>query len=192
MFRFLPGIFVVQVSTVALVLAMQNPGTRTWWITVSLIVIVISLLASFWFSTIADSIHKDTVSRVRERYAKEREKLRVRTEREKSKVLEESHRQVLKDANRAHAKANFKVGLAAAGAVGAGLIMLFTELLTMGLLTLSTAGGALLGYGTRARQDRRAAKAGTAGITAGDGSSTKVIEADEVRRIPAPGAKTTR
>jgi hypothetical protein len=192
MFRFLPGIFIVLASTVALVLAIQNPGTRTWWITVSLIVVVISLLASFWFASIANHMHKDTVSRVKERYAKERENLRVKTEREKTRVIEESHRRVLKGANRAHAKANFKVGLAVTGAVGAGIIMLFTELLTMGLLTLSTAGGALVGYGARARQDRLSKSKRSIGAADGGQASPRIIEAEQVPRIPASGGKRER
>ncbi|MCG6870194.1 MAG: hypothetical protein LJE91_16115 [Gammaproteobacteria bacterium] len=192
MFRFLPGIFIVLASTVALVLAIQNPGTRIWWITVSLIVVVISLLASFWFASIANHMHKDTVSRVKERYAKERENLRVKTEREKTRVIEESHRRVLKGANRAHAKANFKVGLAVTGAVGAGIIMLFTELLTMGLLTLSTAGGALVGYGARARQDRLSKSKRSIGAADGGQASPRIIEAEQVPRIPASGGKRER
>jgi hypothetical protein len=192
MFRFLPGIFIVLASTVALVLAIQNPGTRTWWITVSLIVVVISLLASFWFASIANHMHKDTVSRVKERYAKERENLRVKTEREKTRVIEESHRRVLKGANRAHAKANFKVGLAVTGAIGAGIIMLFTELLTMGLLTLSTAGGALVGYGARARQDRLSKSKRSIGAADGGQASPRIIEAEQVPRIPASGGKRER
>lgn len=192
MFRFLPGIFIVLASTVALVLAIQNPGTRTWWITVSLIVVVISLLAAFWFASIANQLHKDTVSRVKERYAKEREKLRVNTEREKTRVIEETHRRVLKGANRAHAQANFKVGLAVTGAVGAGIIMLFTELLTMGLLTLSTAGGALVGYGARARQDRLAKSKRSNEAADGGQASPRIIEAEQVPRIPASGGKRER
>lgn len=188
MFRFLPGTFIVLASTVALVLAIQNPGTQTWWITVSLIVVVISLLASFWFSSVANHMQKDTVSRVKARFAKEREKLRVRTEREKTKVIEETHKQAMKGANRAHAKANFKVGLAAAGAVGAGLVMLFTELLTLGLLTLSTAGGALVGYGARARQDKLSRQKQSLGMGNGPGQDApKIIEAERVPRIAAPG-----
>jgi hypothetical protein len=192
MFRFLPGTFIVLASTVALVLAIQNPGSRTWWITVSLIVVVISLLASFWFASIANHMHKDTVSRVKERYAKEREKLRVNTEREKTRVIEETHRRVLKGANRAHAKANFKVGLAVTGAVGAGIIMLFTELLTMGLLTLSTAGGALVGYGARARQDRISKSKRSIEAAAGEQASPRTIEAEQIPRIPASGDKGKR
>jgi hypothetical protein len=99
---------------------------------------------------------------------------------------------VLKGANRAHAKANFKVGLAVTGAVGAGIIMLFTELLTMGLLTLSTAGGALVGYGARARQDRLSKSKRSIGAADGGQASPRIIEAEQVPRIPASGGKRER
>ncbi len=46
------------------------------------------------------------------------------------------------------------MGLAFAGALAAAGIMLITELLTLGLLTLTTAGGALGGYFMRAKQER--------------------------------------
>jgi len=187
MFKFLPGIVLVQASTIALVLAIENTGTRTYWITIAMIVLVISLLAAFWFTSIANHMHKDTVSRVKERYAKEREKLRVKTEREKTKVVEETHKRILKGANRAHAKANFKVGVAAAGAVGVGILMLFTEFLTLGLLTLSTAGGALVGYSTRARQDKLTKKNKSLEVVSDGQEPPRVIEAPQARRITASG-----
>ncbi|MEA3412523.1 MAG: hypothetical protein U9R74_13430 [Pseudomonadota bacterium] len=189
MFRFLPGIVLVQASTIALVLAIENTDTRTYWITIAMIVLVISLLAAFWFTSIANHMHKDTVSRVKERYAREREKLRVKTEREKTKVVEETHKRILKGANRAHAKANFKVGVAAAGAVGVGILMLFTEFLTLGLLTLSTAGGALVGYGTRVRQDKLTKKNKSLEVVSDGQEPPRVIEAPQARRITASGEK---
>lgn len=47
-----------------------------------------------------------------------------------------------------------KTGLMLGGAAGVGVFMVLTQFVTLGLLTLTTAGGAALGYGLRARQDR--------------------------------------
>ena len=39
-----------------------------------------------------------------------------------------------------------------AGIAGLGVLLLFTQFMTLGLLAVSATGGALLGYGIRARQ----------------------------------------
>ena len=41
-----------------------------------------------------------------------------------------------------------------AGIAGLGVVLLFTQFMTLGLLAVSATGGALLGYGVKARQDR--------------------------------------
>jgi hypothetical protein len=41
--------------------------------------------------------------------------------------------------------------------------LVFTQFMTLGLLALSSGGGALLGYAVRARQNRLAARAGAGG-----------------------------
>ena len=42
-----------------------------------------------------------------------------------------------------------------AGAVGVGALLVVGQMVTLGLLTLTTAGGGLAGYLVRARQDRK-------------------------------------
>lgn len=151
MFRFLPGIIVVQIATVALVLATMESGNKGYWISLGVIALITSLLAAFWFNAIAGQMHKDAVAQAKEAFAEEREKIRVKAEKDKLRLVERSHKRVAKETNRAHAKANLKVGAAFAAAVGMGGLMVLAEFLTLGLLTMSTAGGALVGYVARGR-----------------------------------------
>jgi hypothetical protein len=152
-FKFLVGILLAQLITVVLVLAGVRMGQQETWIIFSLLVLVTGLLAALWFASIARQARKDAIARVREDFFRQREKIRIRAEREKTKVIKSSHRQIIKETSRVRTKANFKTGAAFLGVMGLGAIMLFTQFVTIGLLTLSTAGGALVGYAVRVRQN---------------------------------------
>lgn len=58
-----------------------------------------------------------------------------------------------KETNRAHARSSFKLGAGFIGIVAAGSLMIFTQFLTLGLLTLAVGGGVLGGYLMRIRQE---------------------------------------
>jgi hypothetical protein len=51
--------------------------------------------------------------------------------------------------------AKLRTGVAVGGVVGVGVAMMFAQFLTLGLLTIATAGGAAAGYGLRVRQEKR-------------------------------------
>jgi hypothetical protein len=53
--------------------------------------------------------------------------------------------------------ANLKTGVVVGGAVGLGVAMMLAQFVTLGLLTLTTAGGAALGYTARVRQEKHLA-----------------------------------
>ncbi len=153
MLKYLPGIFIVQAATAALVFASLKTQDPELLLAISALAITISLVTGFWFASIASHGRKDAVAKVRADYARERESLRVDAEREKSQLMKESQEHITKQTNRAHAKANFKVGAAFAAIMGAGVLMIFTQFLSLGLLTLATGGGALAGYLARVKQD---------------------------------------
>ena len=138
---------------VALVIAYMNASNEAFLVPVGLLAMIISVLVAFWFASIADHIKKDAVARAKEDFVRERENLLVSAEAEKRSVLEESHKRIVKETNQVHAKANFKLGGAFIGVLSFATVMISIELLTVGLLTLATAGGALAGYVIRARQD---------------------------------------
>ncbi len=177
MFRFLPGIILVQAATVALVVLTMQVDQQAVWIAAALMALILGLVTAFWFGSIAAHMGKDALARVQEKHARDRERLRVKAEKDKTRVIEQSHRQIARATSRAHAKANLKVGAAFAAAVGAGVLMLFTQFLTVGLLTLTTAGGALVGYGVRARQELASRKRKAAGALPAKDRTMRVIEA---------------
>lgn len=60
----------------------------------------------------------------------------------------------MQEVRRTSTQANIKVGMAFAGAAGIGGLLLLTQFMTLGLLMLTTAGGALGGYVVRIRQEK--------------------------------------
>jgi hypothetical protein len=158
MFRYLPGILIIQVATVALVLAAGRTSDPELWIAIGCLALLISAVTAFWFESIASHIKKDAVTQAKDEFSREREMLRVNAERQKTHLIKKSHEQITRETNRAHAKASFKVGGAFVGVIAAGTLMVFTQFMTLGLLLLATGGGALAGYLARARQDRLARK----------------------------------
>ena len=154
MLKFFSGIILVQLVTIALFFAITriNLDDTQLILTIGLLETLFSVLAAFWFSSMARQRHLAELENIREEHAREREKIRVNAERQKSRILNKSQKQLLKETRRAHAAANFKVGAAFAGALAFGGVMLSTQFVTFGLLVLTTAGGGLAGYLARGRQ----------------------------------------
>jgi hypothetical protein len=190
LFKFLLGILLVQAATAAQVVAALHSGSREVWVLLGALSLVLGTLTALWFSTILHHARKDAVIRIKDDFSKEREKIRLRAERDKTKVIQQSHQQIMKDRNRTQAKASLKVGASFAGMVGLGAVMLLSQFVTFGLLTLSTAGGALAGYAWRTRQEfgrreRRALSQGPVERVIGWGGARKALNAlARVRHSP--------
>ncbi len=182
--KFLLGILITQCATVILVVAAYETETRLedTWIFFVLLALTMSFLAALWFSSIANNSRKDAVARTKESFSREREKIRVRAEKEKSKIIKQSHQQIIREKSRVQAKANLKAKAAFVGLVGLGGVMLFTQFATLGLLTLSTAGGALAGYLARVRQDYLNQKHKKAQQVIGEAKPVKIIAAKPASR----------
>ena len=151
MLRFLIGIFLVQIATVALVLLspdLQGLG----WLRLIVPILVVGVFAAFWFHSLAKYRSKNEVENLKGQYLKEKAKIQLNAERAKTRLVKQTQKQIAREAKVTHTKANFKVGAAFSAAIGVGALMLITELFTFGLLTLSTAGGALGGYILRAKR----------------------------------------
>ena len=58
----------------------------------------------------------------------------------------------MRETRRARNQSKLKMGASMAGIAGLGVVLIFTQFMTLGLLAISTAGGAMLGYGYRARK----------------------------------------
>lgn len=153
MLKYLPGILIIQIATVAMALAVIKSGDHELWLAVLLLALIISLVTAFWFASIASHAKKDALAHAKDEFSKEREKLRVNAERQKTSLLRKSHEEIRKETNRAHARSSFKLGAGFIGIVAAGSLMIFSQFITLGLLTLAVGGGALGGYLMRVRQE---------------------------------------
>ncbi|MEE9398603.1 MAG: hypothetical protein V3V31_16515 [Methylococcales bacterium] len=157
MLKYLPGILLIQLITGGLVIiAFGWLGNIQLMMIIGLFAVVVGVLSAFWFASIARDIHKELLVGLQENHAREREKLLIDTEREKAAIAAESFKRIEKETKRVHAKANFKVGAAFTVAVGAGTLMLLTQLVTVGLVVLIGSGSGLAGYLVRVRQERLA------------------------------------
>jgi Flp pilus assembly protein TadB len=155
MFKFLPGILLIQLVTAGLVLICIRWSQEPQFIIVTIaFAIIFAVLTTFWFGSIVQNIQKSTHAKLQEKHAQDREKIIRRAEREKAKVTSESYQQREKAIQKASAKANFRVGAAFALAIGAAGFMIFSQMVTVGLMVLVASGSGLAGYLFRMRQDR--------------------------------------
>ena len=142
--RFLIGIFLLQAVTGLLVYTALGTDWRTTWPLFLLLGGSIGVMVAFWFTTIAGGERRHAVARAGQRFSKEREKIRVKAEQIRAKASRGGFGRGM----------SLKSGVAVGGAVGLGVAMMLTQFITLGLVTLTAAGGAALGYGVRARQEK--------------------------------------
>jgi Flp pilus assembly protein TadB len=154
MLKFIPGILILQVITIALVLIAPADLANWGWLRLAIPVLIAGFLTSFWFGSIATHQRKDEISRLKEQHAKQRETIRVNAERAKTRFVKQSQRKTLQETRRSARRANIKIGLAFAGVAGVGGVLIMTQFMSLGLLMLTTAGGALGGYMLRVRQEK--------------------------------------
>lgn len=159
MLKYLLGILLVQVATVTLVFLAPSDLQGLGLLRLIIPIAFIGFMAAFWFSSLAHHLRKDHLNKVQQEFAKEREHIRVNAERAKARVMKEAQKEVAKEARVTHAKANFKVGAAFSGVIGFGALLLLTQFLTLGILVLTTSGGALAGYLYRGKRETRKALA---------------------------------
>jgi len=150
--KYLVGAFLLQGATVLLVMTTQDADLqKSGWQLVS-IGVLIGLIAALWFSAIASYASQQSFARASEKFNRQRDRLRQRVDKEKTREIKDGHRQVLRETRRLQNRSTLKLGLAMTGVAGLGVLLLFTQFMTLGLLAVSATGGALLGYGVRARQ----------------------------------------
>ncbi len=154
MLKFIPGILLLQVITIALVLIAPADLENWGWLRLAIPVLIVGFLTAFWFGSIAAHQRKDEIGRLKDYHAKERETILVNAERSKTKLVKQAQRKTLQEVRRSSTRANVKIGLAFAGAAGLGGLLILTPFMSLGLLTLSSVGGALGGYILRIRQEK--------------------------------------
>jgi Na+/melibiose symporter-like transporter len=157
--KYLSAILLIQIVTVLLVLLAPEDLQGLGWLRLIVPLLVVAIVAALWLNTLAAHQRGVHLARADRKFAREREKIRVNAERAKSRVIKQAHKDIARETRSAHAKANVKVGAAFAAAFGAGALMLLTQFMTLGGVTLTAAGGALGGYLYRARRDHAPAGA---------------------------------
>jgi hypothetical protein len=150
--KFLAGIFLLQGATALLLMTAQEADLqKSGWLLGSL-GILIGMLVALWFSTIASHVSQHSYARASEKFNRQRDRIRLQANKEKTKEIRNSHEQVLRETRRLRTRSTLKLGTAITGIAGLGVLLLFTQFMTLGLLAVSATGGAMLGYGIRARQ----------------------------------------
>jgi hypothetical protein len=154
--RFLIGIFLLQGVTGLLVYTALGTNWQITWPLFLLLGGSVGALVALWFSAIVGAERRHAVARASERFSKEREQIRVKAEQQRTKDVRNHERLAAKAAKGGGigGALNLKSGAVVGGAVGIGIAMLLTQFVTLGLLTLTMAGGAVLGYGVRSRQEK--------------------------------------
>ncbi len=176
--KFLLGVLLLQSATVLLVLMAQDADLqKTGWLIVSLGALI-GVIAAFWFTAITSHANQRSFTRASEKFNRQRDYLRRQAEKEKTREIRNSHEQLLRETRRVQNRSMLKTGLALAGVAGLGVLLLFTQFMTLGLLAVSATGGAILGYGFRARQYPvvRQGEDTTAKLTAHSPGRQRVIE----------------
>lgn len=156
MHRYMLGIVLVQILTALLVwLGLAGSGEFEW-LRVVLPCLCLAVTAGFWFQSLGRQTALSEIARIKDSHAKEREGIQVSAERAKQKVLRDAHKQITREVGRARSSANIKAGTLFVAMAGLGSLLMFTQFMTLGLVAMSTAGGALGGYLLRARRERAA------------------------------------
>ena len=199
MLKFLFGIIVIQLVTATTVMAALNWLLDPQFIVVLVLFsLIMALLAAFWFVYIGRDLHKielqnmqelhafererillnaerekasikEEGSKLQEKHAREREMILLAAEREKGNIVLQSYRNQEKEIRKAHAKANFKAGVICTVAAAAGGVLIFSQLITVGMMVLIASGSGLAGYMTRARYERL--------------SSDKRLDSDDIKLL---------
>ena len=113
--RLLIGIFLLQGVTVLLVYTALQTDWLTTWPLFALLGGAIGFLVALWFNTIVSADRHRTVSRISERYFKEREKIRVKAEQQRAKDGRSNERLAAKARSRSSSGMGLKTGVVVGG-----------------------------------------------------------------------------
>ncbi len=191
MHRYLPGIFLIQIISVVLVYlhGFDISGVDIKSALQLLVpLLVLGITTALWFEHIGRARAQRHVEKLKENHAKDREKLQKQTEKEKDRVRVEAQKAIKRETRRVNTKANIKAFVSLGIAGGAGLLLLFTELFTLGMMTLMTASGAMGGYLWRATRE----PATTLSVDKTASSQPVVITHDPQGATPSVVVETSR
>ena len=154
MLRFFLGLTLAQLVIAVLVnfSPLSNPLEHA--LLIGFVILLMSIVIMLWFSTVAKHLADKRIAVLKEQFASEREKINVSAERAQKKLLKSTQKEIESERRRQSTRANLKIGGTIALAAGFGVVMLMSQFFTLGLLSLTTAGGAIGGYLARSRKDQ--------------------------------------
>ena len=148
------GIVIAQIAIFTLVLLNSGSLTSDTLLRITIPALFIALVIAFWFSSIAKHHSKDVLTKAKDDFVSEKEKIHANAERAKARVRKEAQKEIRKETTKAYAKANFKVGASFVGVLGVGALFVMAQMMTAGLLLISTTLGAAGGYYLRSKRTK--------------------------------------
>jgi hypothetical protein len=149
------GLVLIQIVTGLLVYGWWRTGSADATLTFGALAVASALFAALWLASVARSHSAEAVLRAEGLLARERERHLRLTAEERTKAVERARRQVDRETQRIRSRSNVKLYSAFAGIAGLGALLLLTQFLSLGVLLISSSGGAIAGYLLRARQEAR-------------------------------------
>ena len=155
MLKLFLGLVLVQVVTALLLYAWWRTGSTDAAFTFAALGIALALFAALWLASIARGHKAEALLRAENHLARERERHKRLAAEHRVKAVENMHRQVERETKRIRNRSNVKLYSAFAGVAGLGTLLLLTQFLSLGVLLISSSGGAVAGYLLRLRQEAR-------------------------------------
>jgi len=154
MLRFFLGLTLAQLVVAVLVHFSPLTNLVEQALLIGFIILLLSTVVTLWFNTVAKHLADKRIALLKEQFASEREKINVSAERAQKKLLKKTQKEIESERRKQNTRANLKIGGTIAVAAGFGVIMLMSQFFTLGLLSLTTAGGAIGGYLAKSRRDQ--------------------------------------
>ncbi|TVP85844.1 MAG: hypothetical protein EA347_09595 [Thioalkalivibrio sp.] len=149
------SLVLIQVVTALLFYAWWRTGSADAALTFGALAVASALFAALWLASIARGHSAESVLRAEADLAQERERQRRLTAEERARAVERARKQVKRETQRVRNRSSVKLYGAFAGIAGLGALLLLTQFLSLGVLLISSSGGAIAGYLLRIRQESR-------------------------------------
>ncbi len=149
------GLVLIQGVTALLLYAWWRSGSADAAITFGALAVASALFAALWLASLARGHSAESVLRAEADLARERERQRRLTAEERARTVERARKQVKRETQRVRNRSSVKLYGGFAGIAALGALLLLTQFLSLGVLLISSSGGAIAGYLLRIRQESR-------------------------------------
>lgn len=177
--RILVALIVIQLLTVLLYIAWTRADSTDSLLAFALLALAAAFFAALWLGSMIRSHHERDVLLAKEALRHERERSRRLVKEQKTQTQESVRRQMTRDFSRQQSRSRLKLYGAFAGMGGLGLLLLLTQFLSLGIVLLSSSGGAVAGYLLRIRQEAQRRKP----ASGPEETAPKIIEASNQPRL---------